>query len=111
MYAVIRIRGRVDVRKEIEDTLKMLNLTRLYRMALVPEEKLPMIKKVKDFVTWGEVSDSLVEELKQKRKEVKPNVFALSPPRKGFKSTKLPLPKGDLGYRGEKIEDLIKRMW
>ncbi|MHA2098860.1 MAG: 50S ribosomal protein L30 [Candidatus Kariarchaeaceae archaeon] len=38
-------------------------------------------------------------------------VFRLSPPRKGFKSLKNPVNrKGDLGYRGEAINDLLVRM-
>ena len=42
-------------------------------------------------------------------KDMKP-VFRLNPPKKGFKATRLPYPKGDLGYRKEKINDLLKRM-
>ena len=38
-------------------------------------------------------------------------VFRLSPPRKGFKSLKNPINrKGDLGYRGEAINELLARM-
>ena len=38
-------------------------------------------------------------------------VFRLSPPRKGFKSLKNPTTrKGDLGYRGETINELIAKM-
>ena len=38
-------------------------------------------------------------------------VFRLSPPRKGFKSLKNPVNrKGDLGYRGEAINELLARM-
>lgn len=38
-------------------------------------------------------------------------VFRLSPPRKGFKSLKNPINRrGDLGYRGEAINDLLARM-
>ncbi len=110
MYAVVRIRGRVDVSKEIEDTLKMLKLTRIYRMRIVDDKLIPMVKKVKDFVTWGEVSDEFISELNKKRKN-KNGVYALNPPRKGLKSSKMAFPKGDLGYRGNKIEDFIKRMW
>ena len=40
---------------------------------------------------------------------IKP-VFRLTPPAHGFKSVKLAYPKGDLGYRGEKINELIERM-
>jgi large subunit ribosomal protein L30 len=40
---------------------------------------------------------------------IKP-VFRLTPPAQGFKSTKLAYPEGDLGYRGDKINELIERM-
>jgi large subunit ribosomal protein L30 len=36
--------------------------------------------------------------------------FRLTPPSKGFKSVKLPYPKGDLGYRGKEINKLLERM-
>lgn len=41
--------------------------------------------------------------------QLKP-LFKLTPPAHGFKSTKLAYPQGDLGYRGDKINELIKRM-
>ena len=42
--------------------------------------------------------------------KVKP-IFRLHPPSKGFHgSTKKPYPKGELGYRGESINELIARM-
>ena len=37
-------------------------------------------------------------------------VFRLTPPSKGFKSVKEHYPKGDLGYRGKEINELLKRM-
>ncbi|MCD6367916.1 MAG: 50S ribosomal protein L30 [Candidatus Aenigmarchaeota archaeon] len=150
MLAVIRIRGRVKVRKEIEDTLDILKLSRKHRCILVNEDPvtLGMIQKVKDYVTWGNISKDMIKELIQKRgriagdkkvsedflKEkgidgfddlvekltsgkiklkdvgIKP-YFRLTPPSKGFKgSIKQHYPKGALGNRGEKINDLLKRM-
>jgi large subunit ribosomal protein L30 len=146
MIAVIRIRGRVGVRKEIEDTLKMLRLHRKHHCVLLnPTDSFKgMLQKVKDYVTWGEISDEVLKKLIEKRgrkpgdkrltKEeaekvfnelknfdghpakklmelgVKP-VFRLSPPSKGFrKSIKLHYPKGELGYRGEAINELLERM-
>ena len=42
--------------------------------------------------------------------KVKP-IFRLHPPRKGFRgSVKKPYPEGELGYRGEAINQLIMRM-
>ncbi len=37
-------------------------------------------------------------------------VFKLTPPSKGFKSVKEHYPKGDLGYRGNEINELLMRM-
>lgn len=60
--------------------------------------------------------DALVTALMSKKADMrkidglKP-LFRLHPPRKGFKSVKLPVGKGgDLGYRGEEINTLLGRM-
>ena len=45
----------------------------------------------------------------EKDSGIKP-VFRLSPPSGGFNAVKEYYPKGDLGYRGEKINELLKRM-
>lgn len=151
MFAVIRLRGSVKTRKEINDTLEMLRLKKVNYCVVV--KKTPqyegMLKKVKDFVTYGEIDKKTLVELLKKRgrieknqkldeaklkeitnfdnfekfadalmkgsvklkdyKKIKP-FFRLSPPKKGLKSIRLPYPKGDLGYRKEKINELLERM-
>lgn len=59
MYAVVRVRGRTGVRRDIADTLKMLNLTRVNHCVLVPDTPAyrGMLQKVKDYVTWGEIDE------------------------------------------------------
>lgn len=141
MYAVVRIRGGVKTRKEIKDTMDMLRLTRVNHCVIVGKgPKIEgMIKKVKDFVTWGEINDKTLERLVTERgrmsgdkkpgeKEIKTAleavkkkksmkgvdgfkpVFRLSPPRGGYEGIKSHYPKGALGYRGEKINELLERM-
>ncbi|MCE7737656.1 MAG: 50S ribosomal protein L30 [Candidatus Heimdallarchaeota archaeon] len=70
------------------------------------------IKGNTEFTTIKQFSKAMVKG-SAKMKDI-PNiqpVFRLSPPRKGFKSLKYPVSlKGDLGYRGEAINDLIARM-
>jgi len=58
-YAVIRLRGKHDLRVDVEDTLKMLHLTRQNHCVIVPQDATytGMLKVVKDFVTWGEVDE------------------------------------------------------
>ncbi len=65
MLAVIRVRGRTGVRREISDTLKMLNLTRINHCVLIPETPSykGMLQKVKDYVTWGEINKDTLERL------------------------------------------------
>ena len=107
--AVVRIRGTVGVRKDIDDTLKMLGLKKPNTLALLPdtEQLKGMIRKVENFVAWGEVNEDIVNKLKEKGET---KVFHLKPPAKGYKSVKHRWPKGDLGYRGRDIEKLIEKM-
>jgi large subunit ribosomal protein L30 len=58
-YAVIRIRGTVNVNRKIEDTMNMLNLTRVNHCVILPENNIMkgMLDKAKDYITWGEVSE------------------------------------------------------
>jgi len=65
LYAVIRIRGRVDVPPDVEYTLKLLRLHRKNHCVIYPST-LPgierMLHKVKDWVTWGEIDrETLIE--------------------------------------------------
>jgi large subunit ribosomal protein L30 len=57
MFAIVQIRGTVNTRREIKDTLKMLRLHHINHCVLVPDtpEYLGMVRKVKDFVAYGEV--------------------------------------------------------
>jgi len=110
MYAVIRIRGGLNINDQTRDTLKMLNLKKVNHCALVNEDPSfkGMLKRVENWITWGEVSKEMEKKLKERGGDSK--IIRLSPPSHGFKSTRLHYPKGDLGYRGDKINDLLKRM-
>ena len=101
MYAVIRIRGRLEKAKKATDTMNMLCLRKLYSFKILAEDKLGMIKKVRDYVTWGEIDNDTAELVNGKK---------LCPPLKGFKAIKMHYPKGDLGYRGDKINELLRKM-
>ncbi len=140
MYAVIRVRGSVNVSREVKDTLRLLRLTRVNHCILIPKgpDYEGMLQKAGSHITWGEVSQDTLERLVTKRgrlpgdvrvpegeakdmarkilkdgsvrdTKLKP-VFRLSPPSKGYRSVRLGFPRGDLGGRGEKINELLKRM-
>jgi large subunit ribosomal protein L30 len=68
-YAVVRLRGRHDIHKEIRDTLEMLRLHKKYHCVIVPENDSfrGMLQKVKDYVAYGEISSEVLAELLRKR--------------------------------------------
>jgi len=69
MFAVIRIRGTVNVRKDLKDTLKMLRLDATNNCVLLPdaENYKGMLQKVRSLVTWGEIDkETLVAMLKKR---------------------------------------------
>ena len=136
MLAVVLVRSMIGMKPDLRRTLSLLRLNRKNHCVILRNDKkiIGMLKKVKDYITWGEISDEtlrlliekrgrlpgnrkvptekideIVKEVKEgKIKTIKP-VFRLHPPRKGWKSLKKAYPYGALGYRG-KMDELIKRM-
>ncbi len=151
--AIIRIRGRVHLKGEIEDTMKMMRLYRKNTCVIIKntEAQIGMLQKVKDYVTWGDIDELTFKLMLEKRgklagnkrlteiymkektkmdfnmfakeyfafkKELKdiPGIktfFRLCPPTQGFerKGIKKPYSLGGvLGYRKEKINELLRKM-
>ena len=112
-YAIIQVRGTINTNPEIKDTLKMLNLKAQNNCVIVqltPSYK-GMMQKVKDFASFGPINKETKEMLIKKYGEQK--TYRLSPPKKGYERKGIKKPfkiGGALGNRGEKINDLIKRM-
>lgn len=117
--AAIWIRGTIKVDKERKDTIRMLGFKKKNNCVILENtpSNVGMLMKVKDFVTWGEIDEETLNLLKSKRpnlsKKSNKMIFALHPPIHGFedKGIKKSFNQGGaLGYRGEKINDLIRRM-
>lgn len=68
-WAVVRIRGQVHVSGDVGDTFRMLRLTRANHCVLIPgsDAMRGMVQKVKDHITWGEVSPEVLAKLLLKR--------------------------------------------
>jgi len=127
----------VKIDKKIKDTFEKLRLRRKYSCVVLnpSKEQIGMIKKLENFVAFGNINKEVLEKLidargqkinkskkidskkviedleKGKRYEdlgLKP-FFRLHPPRGGIKS-KIHFPRGVLGNHGEKINELVLRM-
>ena len=75
MYAIVQVRGVVNTRKEIKDTLKMLRLHHINHCVIAPDtpQMVGMIRKVKDFVAWGEITPETLETLMRTRGRLEGN--------------------------------------
>ncbi len=112
--AVIRIKGKIGLKKEIKETMKRLNLGKKYTCVIFknPNEVIEgMIKKVRDFIAFGEIDDKTLKKLKEKREIKGKKYFRLHPPRGGIESKKtFGKGKGVLGDNKDSINKLIERM-
>jgi len=118
MIAVIRIKGQVGLKKPVKETLDRLRLRRKYVCVVFEapsKEILGMIKKMKDYVAFGEIDEKTYNELVKARgkKDIQGKLkpfFRLHPPRKGIKSKKhFGVGKGVLGDN-KKMNELVRRM-
>jgi len=141
LIVIIRIKGQVGIKKQIVETLQRLNLRKKYSCVVLVDpqkEQIGMLKKVRDFVAYGNLNKENFEKLiksrgklisvKKEKIDTKKIVseliagkkykdlglksfFNLHPPRGGIDSKlHFGVKKGVLGNNKEKINDLIVRM-
>jgi large subunit ribosomal protein L30 len=69
VYAVIRVRGTINIKPDIKKTLQLLNLTRTNHCILLDESKSTkgMLQIAKDYVTWGKIQKGTIERLLKER--------------------------------------------
>ncbi len=151
-YSVIRLRGQINVRPQIKDTLRYMRLNRVNHCVVLPDNETTkgMLQTAKDYVTWGEIdAGTLAEAIRSRGRlsgnkpvtddyvkantdfssieefaaaivdgkalykqlpDVKP-LLRLHPAKKGLEGIKRSWQAGGaLGYRGEAINDLVRRM-
>jgi large subunit ribosomal protein L30 len=71
--AVVRVRGIINVKNDIRDTLVMLGLGRVNHCVLIDEspKSMGMVLKVKDYVTWGPIDAETASLLVKERGRLK----------------------------------------
>lgn len=137
MIVVIRISGMVEIPQNIQEMLYRMRLRQKYATVIMHEtpENAKILERVRNFVAFGKISESMLEQLIEIRGErfdkkkidakkivselgkkdleelgVKP-FFRLHPPRRGIDSKKhFGVGKGVLGDNGEAINKLVERM-
>ncbi|MGC8479008.1 MAG: uL30 family ribosomal protein [Candidatus Micrarchaeia archaeon] len=129
LIAVVRVRGRVKVRKDIQETLDRLHLKKPNNCVILKanDAYIGMIKKANDYIAYGEVSNDVLEKIVKKKnlpisapdfsngekaEEVKKYFpITLRPPSRGYRKVKQNYKVGGaLGYMGDEINSLLLRM-
>jgi len=72
MYAAIRIRGNVNLNRDLVKTLESLMLTKVNQLVLIPEDKQnrKMLDTARAYITYGEASKEMLAKLIEKRGKV-----------------------------------------
>lgn len=136
MIAVIRIRGMVDVPRDIAESLNRIRLRRKYAAVVLKDspENRKLLKKIRNYVSYGKITPATFEKLLKNRGvsigktdiDVKKIIsefgnknmeelgikpfFRLHPPRGGIESKKHSgVGKGVLGENKD-IDKLLERM-
>lgn len=137
LIVIIRIKGEVEIKKDIVETLFRLRLRKKYSATLINLNNkglVGMLDKVKHHVAYGEIDKQTLVDLIKARaqsidhKKINPEevaeaiingktltelglkgFFRLHPPRKGIDSKQV-YPKGVLGNHKENINKLVERM-
>ncbi len=130
VVAAVRIRGSVNVRDDIAETMDRLNLKRVNNCTLIKVNNpyLGMLKKCINHIAYGEVDEETMGRLVSKfGLNVDPKAVVsgkidmkglsdamplrLQPPKHGFSGVRLHHNQGgSLGYLGKDVNELIKRM-
>ncbi|MAF35970.1 50S ribosomal protein L30 [archaeon] len=153
LIAIIRLKGKIGLKRPVKDTFKLLRLYKLYYCIILKNTPMNvgMIERVKDATTWGEIDEKTLKELLLKRGRLPANkrltqeylkekteldtdkfvkeimedtktiksvpglkpFFRLKPPTGGFerKGIKQHFAQGgSIGYRKEKINELLMKM-
>lgn len=105
--AVVRVRGQVNINRDIKDALRMLHLTRANHCTIIPGDAgwKGQLLKVKDYVTWGEVTEETVIQLLKARGRLTGNrplteaYLAKNTPYKSFADLAKAITKGEADLR------------
>jgi len=126
----VRVRGRVNVRSSIAETMERLGLKRVNNCVIIKatDSYYGMLKKCENYIAYGEAEETALSKLLaaykvnadpkgivngavnlKDIKDVMP--FRLHPPKHGYKNTKLHFKQGgSVGYMGKEINKLVSRM-
>ncbi|MDD1737068.1 MAG: 50S ribosomal protein L30 [Methanothrix sp.] len=115
MFAIVRLRGEVNVRPEIKDTLEMLRIHRVNHCVVVKEDAhyRGMIQKVKDYVAWGKIDDDTLAMLLERRGRLSGNrrlteKYLESTPYRSFKDLASALNSGSVSLKELEIKPIFR---
>ncbi len=128
LIAIVRVRGKVNLNYNIEETMQRLNLKAVNNCSLIrlTDSYKGMINRCQNHVAYGEIDEATLskmlarhapdanakEVMEGKLDSIKEGMpIRLHPPRRGYRKIKQSFNQGgQLGYMGGEINKLIGRM-
>src|SRR3989338_7661723 len=115
--AAILLRGLLHTRHDVRKALYNLRLRKKHVCVIIPDSASHrgLLSQCKDYLTWVEIEESTIKELDTQRKKIEGKIsrYHLNSPKGGFERKGIKISYHDggaLGYRSNKINDLIKKM-
>jgi large subunit ribosomal protein L30 len=69
VYAVVRVRGTVNIKPKIKKTMHLLRLNQANHCVILEENPIikGMLQVAKDYITWGEIDKDILKKLLSER--------------------------------------------
>ncbi len=114
MIGAVKVRGSVDVDRKIKQTLQHISLDKKNKVVILEENSSNegMLKKAKDYITYGEISEETLQRLEERNGADLENgdTVTLSPPTGGYKDTKKNVSQGGSLGKRQNMDELINKM-
>ena len=115
MIAAVKVRGDVDASEKISATLESLGLLKKNQVLFIEEDDEAtkgMLNRAKDYISYGEVSEEVVEEVEEaKGVQVEAGTkVSMTPPSGGFRSTKKNFNDGGALGKRPRMDKLLRNM-
>ncbi len=70
--AIVKVRGNINTSYKVKDTMLMMGLTRVNHCVIIDDRDTykGMLQKVKDYITWGEITPEVFVKMITKRGKV-----------------------------------------
>ena len=113
MIAAVKVRSSIDAPEEARKAMETLGLEKPNQVVFFEEDEaiIGNMEKAKDFITFGEASEEVIEEFEDRYSDVEHGTTVdARPPSGGYSDTKRGVNQGGSLGRRKSMDSLLERM-